>query len=423
MTTQEAFAQWANKMGIIEKAEGGIVDISTVNFGGIIPQPLIERLISLTRSQSQWLGAIDTRVRGRSSGEIPIVDWNEPATEHVGRNGGTKLTTRPPTRMVPYATKKFKSEYYITTEELREATQAGISNFESRMMTDWATQLGNDIAGAVMNSNASLDTSSRMNRLLRAFNGVDIQTDAGANVFDAEGKAFGQGIFAAMLDFMPDRFANDGGLRWMFNRRVNTQWNNSLTNVNTTERMRSVLGDRALTTEIMVPPLGISQLIVPQIAHNKGPAALAPTSATASGSGIEFVLTTMISASQIASVALGVGRRIKVTYLPSGMSETVKAYDDTTLKILTLGKLGQDTVSTNASDYLVQIADETDLYLCNPKGIALIYTNDWRSYREFNKDFDRYEVTTYFEIDVLVAIPETMVKFKRVRVSPIETWT
>jgi len=422
MTNEQMFIEWANKHGIIQKAEGGIIDISTVNFGGIIPVPLVEQLISLTRTQSQWMGSIDTRIRTRQSGQIPVVDWNEPATEYVGRNDGTKVTTNPPTKMLPYNCKKFKSEFYVTTEELREAIQGGIENFEQKMTEDWATQLGNDVATFVMQGDTSLNTSTRMNRLLRAVNGVDIQTASLANVFNAAGAKFGQGIFGAMLDYMPDRFANDGGLRWLFNRRVNTQWHNSLTNVNTTERMRSTLGDQALTTEIMVPPLGISQLIVPQIQANKGPVALNPTSAAVSGNGIVFVLTTMIP-SQIATVALGVNRKIRITYLPSGLSETIKAVDNTTLQVTTVGKLGQSTVSTTATDYTVQIADETDLYLANPKGIVLVYCNEWRTYREFNKDFDRFEVTTYFESDVIVPIPETIVKFTRVQIPAIETWT
>lgn len=418
MTNNEMFEQWANRMNI-QKAEGGITDLNTVNYGGIVPTPIVENIISLSRSEDSWLSAIDTRIRGRFSGEIPVIDWNEPATEHVGRNDGTKVTTQPPTRMVPYACKKFKSEYYITTEEIREAA-ASLPQFEATMMAAWATQLGNDVANIAMNSNSSLDSSTRWNRMLRAMDGIDLQTES-ANVFDAEGKGFGQGIFAAMLDYMPPRFANDGGLRWLFNRRVNTHWHNTLTNVNTTERMRSDLGDRVISQPANVSPLGIPQLIVPQISHAKGPSA-APTSATASSGGIELVLTTFIP-TYIADVAAGVGRKFIVTYLPSGLSETVTGFENTTLRVQTVGTLGQATVSTNAADYTVQLADETDLYLCNPRGLILIYCNEWRSFREFNKDFDRWEITTYFEADVKVPIPETMVKFKRVKVAPIDTWT
>lgn len=424
MTNEKAlFEAWANRQGI-NKAEGSIIDISTASFGGIIPKPLVENLISLTRKQNAWLGAIDTRIRGRQSGEIPIVDWNEPATEFVGRNDGTKVITEPPTRLVPYAAKKFKSEFYVTTEELREAVQAGIENFESKMLEDWATQLGNDVANIVMNSDKSLDASTRMNRLLRALDGVDLQTDTGANITDALGIPWGQGIYGAMLDAMPERFAEDPGLRWMFNRRINIHWHNSLTNVNTTERMRSGLGDQAISTEILVPPLGLSQLIVPQISSLQGPAEVAPTSAGIDGAGIVFDLTILVGAGKhIVDVAGGIGRKIRVHYKASGITEIVTAVDDGgTLKASSLAKLGQTVVSTTNTDYDVRVADETDLYLLNPKGIVLIYVNEWRSYREFNKDFDRFEVTTYFEADTIVPIPETIVKFKSVSIVPIVTW-
>ena len=422
MTNEQLFAQWANKNNIIEKAEGGIIDISNTNFGGIIPAPLVEQLISLTRSESTWMSAIDTRTRTRQSGTIPVTNWNEPATEYVGRNDGTKVTTQPPTWMVPYVCKKFKSEFYVTPEELREAVAAGIENFEDKMLTDWATQLGNDMALLTMQGDSTKGTGTRTDRLLRATNGVDVSTDTGANIYDAAGKAFGQGIFDAMIDYMPDRYANDGGLRWLFNRRVNTHWHSTLTNTNTTERMRSALGDTVLTSQVMVPPLGIPQLIVPQIPNNGGPTPIAPTSLSSSGAGIDLVLTTLVTASYVATAALGVGRKFKVTYLPTGISETVLGTLNTTLRAVTTGTLGQSTVDTSAANYTVTLADETTIYLLNPKGIVLVYCNEWRSYREYNKDFDRFEITTYVEADVVVPIPDTIVKFKRVKIAPIETW-
>jgi len=92
--------QFAKKYNIL-KAEGGVIDMSNVSFGGVIPAPLVENLISLTRAQNQWMAAIDTRIRSRQSGQIPVVDWNEPVTEYVGRNDGTKVTTEPPTWYEP----------------------------------------------------------------------------------------------------------------------------------------------------------------------------------------------------------------------------------------------------------------------------------------------------------------------------------
>lgn len=424
MTNEQIFTDWCNRHGIVQKAEGELLDLSTVSFGGLLPVPLVENLISLTRNQSAWLSAIDTRVRGRQSGNIPITRLNEPVTEHVGRNDGTKILTTPVTRTVPYNCKKFKSELYITTEELREAVQGGISNFEQTMMNDWTTQLANDVARLVMQSDTDLDSSTRLNRLLNACDGAYKLLRAGANVMDAEGAAFDQGIFAAMLDYMPDEFSEDPGWRWWFNRRVNTNWHNTLTNVNTTERMRSQLGDQALTTEIMVPPLGISQLIVPQIVNTHGVApAIAPTSAADGGSSnIVFVLTTLITRGDVATVAAGVGRKFIVTYLPTGMSEVITGYDDTTLKAATVGLLGQTTLDTTAANYTVRLYDETELYLGNPKNVVLVYCNEWRTYREFNKDYDRWEVTTYFEADVLVPTPELVVMFERVKVTPITSW-
>jgi hypothetical protein len=422
MDPRRAFEDFSSKMGI-NKSDGGIIDTSGVNFGSLIPTPLVEQLISLTRAQNQWLGAIDTRTRGRASGTIPVTDWNEPVTEGVGENDGTKVTTKPLTWTVPYACKKFKSEFYVTYEELREAMEAGIENFEQKMLADWTTALGNDIADLCINGDKTLPASSRRNRLLRMVDGLHKQTISRANVYNATGTAFGMGIFASMLDYMPDRFINDGGLKWMFNRRINNIWHNSLTNVSTTEKMRSSLGDQALTSPQEVYPLGIQQLIVNQMSKTSGPTAIAPTSVAAeSTTGCNLVLTTLVTAAYVATAAAGVGRRFLVTNVVTGQTEVVIGTLDTTLRAVTTTKLGQETVSTSAADYLVTLADETDLYLMNPKAAVLVYCKEWRSFREYNKDYDRFEVTTYFEADFLVPIPDVIVRYTRVKAPSITTW-
>ena len=305
----------------IQKTEGGVIETGNTTFDGMIPLPLVNQIISLTRKQSQWLEAINTITRNRATGNIPVIDYNEPVTEGVGENEGTKVTHRPPTRKATYACKKFKSEFYITTEELREAREAGIP-LEEKALTDWATQLGNDVARIVMQSNTALDTSTRENRMLRMVNGVDKVTTAGANVYDAQGKAWGVGMYDAMVDYMPDRFAEDPNLQWMYNRRVNNLWYSALN-----DRLTR-LGDSALTTQSMYAPLGIKPNIVPQIKNNTGPTAIAPTSVSATG---EVVLTTWITADAgMADVAAGVGRKFIIVYLLSGLSETLTAYEDTT---------------------------------------------------------------------------------------------
>lgn len=401
----------------ITKAEGGVIDLSNTNFGGILPRPMVEQMIGLTRKQNEWLSSINSVTRKGSTGNVPVFDFSEPGMEHVGENEGTPITNRPRTWNAPYACKKFRSDFYITTEELQEAAAAGMSAFETKMVGDWTKQLGNDVANCSINGDKSLGDETRLNRMLRGINGIKIQMASG-NVTDAEGQAWGQGIYDAMLDSMPDKYADDGGLRWLFNRRVNTNWEASLTNVNTTERTRSALGDAVLTQTIKVPPLGIPQIIVPQISAHYGTVGT-PDAVTDNTGSITFRVNDIL-----VDTTDSTGRKVKVVYIPTGTSEVATvAYVSSDNVITTAGTLGQTTVSTTTTDYSIQIFDETDLYLTNPKTITMVMCSDWRSYREFNKNYDRFEITTYIQFDIIVPTPEVSVMFNRVRVTPIETWS
>lgn len=407
-----AVADWASARGLVQK---GVIGTDNVNFGGIMPREAVQELLDLTKDQSEWIGSLDSHVQDGVAGTVPIVDLNQNITEGVGENDGTKIGGIPNTRNVPYVCKKFKSDWYITTDQIREARVAGVGDFDRKMSEIFAKQLSNDIAEITINSDSSLDNTTSRNRMLRMLDGLRVKTES-ANVTDAEGKAFATGIFTAMEDAMPDKYASDPDLQWLFNRRVHTHYKSGL------QQLATGLGDKAKTQVIYEPPNGISPIIVPQLSSGMGPVAVAPTSATDNTGTITFDLTTMVTAGYVATAAAGAGRKVIVTCVPTGVSEYCYAVEDTQLKITTAGTLGQTTVSTTASDYLVTFADETELYLGNLKAITLVQCGQMRSYMEFNKDFDRFETTVYHYMDVLIPNPAAIVKFKRVAVTPIRTW-
>jgi hypothetical protein len=406
------------KLGI-QKADGSIVD-TDVNFGNYLPRKSVMEIIGLTRKQNVWMNALTTKMKSSTSGTVLVRKMTQNVTEGIGENDGTRVTTKPANWQVPYVCKKYKSETLITTEELKDAADGGVANFERDLLNDFTLQLGNDMADIIWNSDASLDDSISRNRMLNMFDGAALQLDS-ANVHDAQGQVWGQGIWSAMQKKMPEVYRRDPNLNWLFNDMVNIEWHKSLTNVNTTEKMRSALGDRAISTILEVPPLGKPQLVIPQLSAAEGPAAIAPTSAADDGDGtITLVLTTMVTALLFATAAAGDGRQVKVTCKLTGVSETLAATNNAgTLELYTAGSLGQDVISTTNTDYLVEIADETSLYYMNPKGIYVIHSLDMRSFRWFNKDFDRLEITTYFHMTALVPVKEDKVKFKRVTV-PVE---
>jgi len=121
----------------------------------------------------------------------------------------------------------------------------------------------------------------------------------------------------------------------------------------------------------------------------------------------------------VATAALGVGRRFRVTNLTTGLSEVCVGYLDTTLRIITTGVLGQTTISTTASDYTVCLCDETDIYHLNPAGITIVDCYEMMAFRINEPDFLRVRFLTYFYMDVLIPNPDAIVKLKRVAVTPI----
>jgi hypothetical protein len=403
------FEQWATKNYIVAKTEGGVIT-SDADFGGILPRPLMLELLSTARDQSEIMRAVTTRTLNSQVGNFPIVDFSEPVTEGVGENDGTPVTTN-----AAYAVKKYKSEWHITTEQIQNAQDAGMGDFEAQMVKEFGTALGNDQANILMNSDTTLNSATRTNRMLRMVDGVLKRLHAGANVYNAAGKDWGQGIWSHMRTKMPEKFRNDPSLAWIYNSAVEILWRRSLTNISgTTAGMRSGLGDQVIQSALRVPPDGSPQIITPYISGEQGPTAIAPTSVSGTTTVIA-VCTTLLATTAAA-------RRIKITCVATGLSEVCTPVWTTVNTITTTTTLGQQTVSATASDYVITWADETSIILGNPKGINMIFWTTMRSYREFNKDFDRFEITTYWYGDVVVPLPETFVVHERVCAAPPVSW-
>lgn len=420
MDNQEIINKTLDGMGInVLKGEAGLVE---PNFGGILPKKFIEQIESLSRSQGGWLGNVTTKTRASAAGSYPIMEISEPVTEFVGKNSATRVTSDIPTREVEYNCKKAKSEFVIPWEDVAQAAANGMPDLEQRIIAEFQTARDNDVANFVINGDTSLDDSTRLNRLLRGVDGVlkQLRTATGSNVTNNGGKSYvgGVGIFTAMMMSLPERFRQDPNLEWLINDTVEALWLLGLTNTNTTEKMRSNLGDSIVAEGRKVNPLGKRLNIVPHIKATMGATPIAPTSAATSGNGIKVILTTLLPAAIDST-----GRRVKVIFKTTGATETCVVWRDSgTNAITTTGKLGQATVSTNASDYLVTASDQTSLIHGNPKNIHLIYWDQMRAYRKFNIDRDRYEFTFYYQADVKVPTPETMVLFDEVTVIPPVTW-
>ncbi len=387
------------KHSILKDTDGIVGVTDGVDYGGLIPEPEVVGMINLTRRHNQWLSAISMATRQRRTGRIKYRYHDGYVVEYVGDDVERQVTSRPATGFVEYVCKKHKAEIVFDMDDLDEFRAAGEANFEQSVMQDFYTQLGNNLADISMNANVSLPDTTRDNRALRSQNGIDLQTDA-ATVVDANGWPFDQKIFIAMRDKLPFGWREQPGMRFMLNDRVINHWQDTIANRATS------LGDLALTSKRLGSEYLDQAVMNPYVRDDKGPDAIAPTSAADNTTYITFNLGTLVTAGNPASVDKGVGRRFLVAHKTTGKQEYATGYKSgTDLLIDTTSLLGQTTVSTTASDYEVRPADQTDLYFGEPKNFNLIMCREMRSYREYNKNTDRIEVVVWLRFAVVVPEP------------------
>jgi hypothetical protein len=349
---------------ILGKAEGGSINLTSTHFNNLIPYPEVLALIDLTTKHDAFLKEITTFVRTRKKGTIPVYDLAGPVMEHVGEQDPTVVTT---------------------------------------------TNANTAFAAAPQN---------RLQRMYKAFDGVDVQTAAKANVVDCGGKTFAKEVFPAIYDALPWRYRRrNAGLRWWMNGRTANHWQNQLAAVGA----GSALTDRALTATQIPPPMGIAPWEVPYIGENDGPTAIAPTSAGDQTTYVEFVLTTLVTAGDPASAALGVGRKFLVRHITTGIEEVCTGRLDTTLRCDSTGLFGLAAADTTANHYTVRPYDETSISLANPKLIHLVWNGEWRSNRVWNPKLDQAEITIYLEFVPIIPVGEAIVKFTNIATPPL-TW-
>ena len=403
------------------KADPGIID-SSVNFSGTMPKPAVVALLDQTISESEVLSAIDMKKVTSKKGEVRIMDISGPVSEAVGENDGTPVLNRPNTSVKEYSCGKMKAEIDITTEELEAAGEDGIANFQDNLMNDFSTCLGNDLAHIVFRGNKTLSKTSpdRWDRMLRRCDGLSRLCDAGANVIDNDGVGVGLGMFHVFKQSLPTKYAQNIGLyRWLLNSQTMDLWRMIFA-----DKRPTAEGDKRLSGIIPESPAGVNPLTCNTILGDLGVTGT-PDAVT---DGTTVIKSRCNAILPDAGVAAHVGRKVLLTYLPTGKSELCTVYKNGSNKCeittSTGNLLGQTAVSTTAAEYSIKISDETEIYLGPPKSFALVSTtHNWRSHYRFNPSFDRHEFTFYYWLDSLLATPEAWVKVKEMKLQSPPSYT
>jgi hypothetical protein len=347
-------------------------------------------------------------------GHVMLMRMDGTMSEKFTEGDDRLITNKPVTWNVPYTCEMLKANVIIFKKTVENYATANQGSFEDKLMPMIAKGLRQDMSKLVFRGDTTLPGTSRLNRLLHTQDGLLKLADSG-QVIDKSGKGLGDGMFSVMEDAMPEEFHDADNLKWIFNSKVDATWRLMLG----LDR-KTGIGDTVVTTGgNNLTPSGIPKLISNSIPRNMGPSGTPDSITDDTGNLIARVNALLPDATD------STGRRVKITYKPTGVSETLTvSYDGSSHNIITtVGMLGQDAVDTTAANYTIQIQDETACFLMNPKGLAMVVTNnDWEAYREFNVQLRAWVLTFYYNVAVLLPQPESVVYLKRLSLPQITDW-
>ena len=389
-----------NNMGVRVRKSDTVITSSSMAAGEFMDRTQVEHLVDLTVSQSAWLSAVTLRMRSQRSGEIPRMALNDVVTEGVPENGGKTVATQPGTDNIEYLAKKYQATWYYTLESASEAAASGEMDFERKVRMAFAKAMGNDMARAGMRGDTSLDSSTRLNRLLRQRDGwlKKIRT-AGIRATTNYGAPYERGLFTALQAAMPEEYREDADLRWFLPSILDLAHTDELASAGDEG---SQLSDRAKIARERFTPLGIPQLLIPQMPTDQGFSTVNASTVAANavvdngGATITFTVNDLFGGYN----AKWAGRRIRVTLNSSGASEVITVVDVAgALKATTKGNLGQGSVSTTPGDYTLDLADLTTAFLTNPRNLFMVLCRQIRAYRKFEQENERWRLDVFYEAD------------------------
>lgn len=401
MTNAELLAQAGgvlHGMGV-SKADT-VMTTANMGVGDFMDRTQVERLVDLTVSQSGWLSAVSLKMRNQRAGEIPRISVNGVVTEGVAENGGNTVATVPETDNVEYNCKKYQATWFITIEDIREARASGEPEFERKIRRLFAKAMGNDMARWTLRGDRSLDTSTRLNRLLRQRDGWLKQIRAsGIVATTGRGAPYSRNLFTSMQSAMPEEYRDDADLRWLIPSLLDLAHTDELA---TAGDQGSELSSRAKIERRRFTPQGIPQLIIPQMPTSQGFSVVTASTAAAdgivdnAGANLTVTVDTLFGGYN----AQWDGRKVKITLNTSGETEIRTVVDSgSTLTFTTAGNLGQSTISTTPGDYTLDLADVTTAILTNPSNLFLVMCDRIRAYRKFEQEYERWRVDVFYEAD------------------------
>ena len=395
----------------------------------------------------------------------PLMDidklWiGEPVTESVDEATDTGNLSRAKFQRIVLRAQKIRSAWNITTEVLQGNIEQ--NEFEQTIMNTMVERIATDLEDLHINGDTTTVGTTPRDRLLRRFNGWNVQTES-AHIVDVKGASIQKGIWSEMKRRIPKQYKNDPGLRWLVGDAIATDWADVVSDRGT------ILGDAALQGAEM-SPLGTPMIRIPLIPDDAPITITSATRAECLGAEFQpFIITSSNDTIKLKVDALpGAGVTIVLSHGTLNAVEVAKqinaalkaaiptltedvARDDREGRLLlespttgaasnlvlmsvaaasqaytTLGLLGAPgaadpfpavdvTKAGAASGTANTVFEGSFIWLSNPKNFISGILDGTRIFTEFNKNTDQIETIVYNQVDAQVENVDAIVTAKNIR--------
>jgi hypothetical protein len=376
--------------------------------------------------------------------DIDKIFVGEPITRSIEEGDDTTNSDykRPKFGKISITTQGVQSAWAQTTKTLQSNIQQ--DKLEETMVRVFVKRMATDYEDLFWNGDTSLGGSDPTSLLRKRCDGISKLTE-GCHVIDAAGAPISKALWAAALRKMPKMYASDPGLRWFVSKGVQNDWRNVVSDRPTPQ------GDAAMNGQDLQPQ-GIPWLPAPVIPDDLALEIAEATSAQVigtafgpfeildSGAGQNNKVKVDVDNAGAVTVTLlkGVWQAVEIAaminsavglegvasatregqlVLTSATTTATSEIDVQAVGTSAYAELGLTIAVTNgvAAGGGGDVAEGTEILLCNPQVLIWAILDEARMYAEFNKNRDQIETVVYSSVDVKVENLDQIVKIKNLR--------
>jgi len=193
--------------------------------GGQLNAKQQARFLQLVDQYSVMLSKVRQHRMENPREDIDRMQLGEPITTQATENVWPGTTNRPVFDRVQLNTSKLQSAWNITTETFWSNIEQ--DNIDESVMQMMSKRAVTDLEWLAIQGDSTLGTGTPLNRLLRTFDGWDIQTNS-SNIVECNGASIRKEVWAELYRSMPESYLQDPDLNWFASRTIMVDWLDTL---------------------------------------------------------------------------------------------------------------------------------------------------------------------------------------------------